>query len=890
MTAGETSDPRDGILEEIHRMQQQLALLEQRVALLSPPPKPAVPPPPPPPPPRAAAEAPGFILELEPGEEAADATASSDRLAEATEWLQRDRQREQEAAAATAAAPARDLEQALGTRGMLFVGLGVLLLGAVFFLKFAIDRGWISPALRLLVGAAAGTAMIAIGEWALLRRQLRLFAGAVSAAGLVMLYFVVFVASPIGWYQLIGSTAAFALMCGVTALGAALAVQMRMLSSSVLAMIGAFATPLLLSTGENRQILLMNYLLAVDIGFLAVAWIRRWEPLSLGTLAGTAAVTTLWASQHYSVEAWPATLAYTWVFGLLFIAFAIAGQRRAARDDADKPAPPAADELAAPAWWLGLAYTACSLCLAAWFAMGAGAEAMPLAVQMTTVTAALLLWLGLGLVLRWPGLLFVWWLWALAAAAVWSTGTLRPPWLNETFSVWIWAIGGVLLAATIVQIRRAGCTQSLLDAYAIPSGLMFLLAYGLSYLHLSPEYPDWMGLHAVASAAVLGGLWALLRRSMPALARAVIIVGALALLAAAPLQWDGWRVLAAWSVLSLALLAVCLRLREPVVLVTGLVALTLALTHLWAIDFLQSHARLLLDVPHVPVTRFLVLGLWMAAACLVAAALLRRQRAVADRREMTVFARQLAPIAAVLFLAVTALELPGPATTWSWILLAASVAVYSLARPTTGAGVAAALLLLTAAARWLIWDTVAGDYIKAHPEIAAVVLNWKFFAALALAIVCIGWQNGWNRRDRDGSAVGKDSRAVLRWLGGLVGVVVIWLAVTVEIWRYFLTGPTALWEHNFQARQMSYSIWWGLYATLLMVVGFIRGRKLPRVLALALFSVTVAKVFLVDMSNVEAAYRIGSFVCLGALLVAGSFLYHRYFKPAAAARDGQPSG
>jgi uncharacterized membrane protein len=64
------------------------------------------------------------------------------------------------------------------------------------------------------------------------------------------------------------------------------------------------------------------------------------------------------------------------------------------------------------------------------------------------------------------------------------------------------------------------------------------------------------------------------------------------------------------------------------------------------------------------------------------------------------------------------------------------------------------------------------------------------------------------------------------------------------------------------------------------------------------FAGTLAKVFLVDMRNVEAVYRILSFMCLGTLLIAASWLYHRYFRrllavatsPAAPAGEGGPAG
>ena len=219
------------------------------------------------------------------------------------------------------------IEQRLGTWVMLFVGVAVLLLAAVFFFKFAIEKGWISKPLRLLAGAAVGLVMIGLGEWSLIKRQLRLFAAGIMGGGVVLLYFVVFVASPNGWYHLIGAPLAFGLMCIVTALGMALSVQTRMLSTALVALIGAMATPMLLSTGENRQVLLMCYMLVVDAGFLSLGLGMRWPALSPLALAGTAGLFGGWYAQHFAPGTWPRTLGFAWAFVGEFVAYLAVGIR-----------------------------------------------------------------------------------------------------------------------------------------------------------------------------------------------------------------------------------------------------------------------------------------------------------------------------------------------------------------------------------------------------------------------------------------------------------------------------------------------------------------------------------------------------------------------------------
>ena len=78
------------------------------------------------------------------------------------------------------------------------------------------------------------------------------------------------------------------------------------------------------------------------------------------------------------------------------------------------------------------------------------------------------------------------------------------------------------------------------------------------------------------------------------------------------------------------------------------------------------------------------------------------------------------------------------------------------------------------------------------------------------------------------------------------------------------------------AQQLSLSLIWMLYATFLIVVGFRKGYKPMRYMALLLFAITILKVFIVDLSALERFYRIISFVALGIILIAVSLLYQKY--------------
>lgn len=75
--------------------------------------------------------------------------------------------------------------------------------------------------------------------------------------------------------------------------------------------------------------------------------------------------------------------------------------------------------------------------------------------------------------------------------------------------------------------------------------------------------------------------------------------------------------------------------------------------------------------------------------------------------------------------------------------------------------------------------------------------------------------------------------------------------------------------------QVAISATWAVLAAALSAVGFARRLSGLRWAAIALFTVTVGKVFLFDTAALEAVYRVGSFLTLGLTLVGASLLYHR---------------
>ena len=77
------------------------------------------------------------------------------------------------------------------------------------------------------------------------------------------------------------------------------------------------------------------------------------------------------------------------------------------------------------------------------------------------------------------------------------------------------------------------------------------------------------------------------------------------------------------------------------------------------------------------------------------------------------------------------------------------------------------------------------------------------------------------------------------------------------------------------ARDFTYSVIWLVYGAVLMALGFRRRSSFIRWQSLVLIGVTIVKVFRFDVSALDKGYRILSFVALGGVLLAISFIYQR---------------
>jgi uncharacterized membrane protein len=168
--------------------------------------------------------------------------------------------------------------------------------------------------------------------------------------------------------------------------------------------------------------------------------------------------------------------------------------------------------------------------------------------------------------------------------------------------------------------------------------------------------------------------------------------------------------------------------------------------------------------------------------------------------------------------------------------------------------------------------------ITVNPTASATPFFNQRFGNYCVAIVVFAFA-AWVAIKAQGETAGSGTWPLIA-AGALLTVnFLILLAIGLEIDSYWWTLRwRGNWEllHDYQMyAQFTYSAWFMVFGAILLGVGFWRRSAFLRWQALVLLAVTIGKVFLVDMSELSQGYRILSFLGLGALLLAVSFVYQR---------------
>lgn len=208
------------------------------------------------------------------------------------------------------------------------LGILLLFLGLSFLLRYTVEHSLFPLELRLVATALFAIILLAIG-WRLRHKQ-PVYALILQGGATGILYLTVFGAFRL--WQMLPMTLAFALLVAICAASVGLAVLQKALSLAMLASLGGYLAPLLLSTGGGNFVALFSFYLLLSIGILAISIWQHWRELNLLGLLFTFGVGGLWGLNDYQPEHyWVCQLfliANTLIFGVLCVALSLRAQEK----------------------------------------------------------------------------------------------------------------------------------------------------------------------------------------------------------------------------------------------------------------------------------------------------------------------------------------------------------------------------------------------------------------------------------------------------------------------------------------------------------------------------------------------------------------------------------
>lgn len=792
--------------------------------------------------------------------------------------------------------PDRGFEETVGTRWVVWIGGLTLALGGFFMVRYSIDAGLLGPGVRTILGGLFALALLAAGEWT--RRQESIseiealpiahIPAILTAAGTAVAFATVYAAYAL--YGFLVPATAFVLL-GLVAMGTLAAALLHGPALAGLGVVGAFATPVLVSSDKPDFWALYVYLAIVTAAAFGLARVRLWRWLAVTTIAFALLWTlpclpcgpSMVAPHAFHVLAGFVLAALLVVCGFMFGPPANEGEIE----------PISSGSLAA--YLVGATLIVLS---------SFHADAAMIAFGLLVAGSLIVAWrsdAATGAVGAAAGLVFVVFAeWAIRANAdmlVLPGGPIAgigPSATDGSVSLHlitaaIFAVGfGV--AGFLAQGRSISATIPVIwSAASVFVPLALLVALYARIAHLDQSIP--FAILAVVLAAAFAAATEILtkREDRPGL-QAGIALYATGTLAALALALT-FALEKGWLTIGLALMSAgtaWVSLQRPIPFLRSLAAILAGIVVMRVAD----NPRIVGDaVGTTIIFNWLLLGYGIPAASFWAGSILLRRRG--DDAPL-----RAVEAAAVLFTVLLAfMEIRhavnngDPYFTSAGLTEVALQVCVALAmamglerlRLRTGSVVhnAGAVLLTVFAGL----ATVGGLLLLEQPLLWTIDVGGRFINLLLLAYalpavlaLLLSY-----------AVAGHRPAAYANTLAA--GALVLALTyVTAEVRRLY-HGPIMVVGETSGAEQYTYSIAWLAFGVILLGIGILANSQRARLASAVVIALTILKAFVIDMSALTGVYRALSFMCLGLVLVAIGWLYQRIlFRRQAAAASSTPAG
>ncbi|CAD7027182.1 hypothetical protein RHAB21_01349 [Pseudorhizobium halotolerans] len=782
------------------------------------------------------------------------------------------------------------LESNLGARWAVWVGGVALALGGIFLIRYSIESGLIGPETRLILAGVFGLLLIGTGE-AIRRRMIEPIAdrygnamipGALTAAGAITLLGATYAAH--GYYGFIGATPAFVLL-GVISLGT---VSLSLLHGQALAglgLAGSLVTPALVSTTAPSPWVLFTFLAVTWLASAGAARLRRWTLVPVLANLGLGGWVLAYLFEAFTPDITPPTLAL--LVAIAGTGFIWPGHRTVE--------PPASTET----WWrflrrppLGITLSLSLVLLLAALAMLAvdeGYSIMPIFAAASLVAALAALGAGRSYAV-WPTLLS-----AVGAVAcislmalilldqtpvpVTEGGTAPPLSFGLEIAISL-GLGGVFTFLGFAFLRRTGTLEPKLGAlWALSMSAVPVALATISFLNFGTLAADWIhGLYGLALGAILLGIaqWRILRSEAGEADRAANLVA-----------------LGSFAGLAFALHALTTGITTTILIAVIGFAYVLATrwrpwpAFPWAMGaaIVVVFARIAWEPTLVGANQLGTTPFWNALLpgyvipALLAVLAAYQLRNWQDHRARN-FLQAVAALMGMMALVVLVRHAMNGGVLDDSVATLGEQSIYTLLT----IGLSATLMTLDTRAPSPVFrygSMIAGVLATANVlSLHVFVLNpylsgestgaWPFVNLLLIGYLLPALSYaGLAYYARD-----KRPRLYVMMLA-LAGALLGFLWATLSVRRFWHGENIADWKGFLQNETYTYSVVWLLIGVALLVLGSRLDARSLRLASAGLVIITVLKVFLIDMSNLEGILRALSFIGLGIVLMGIGLFYQR---------------
>ncbi len=180
------------------------------------------------------------------------------------------------------------------------IAIIILFLGLTYLFKYGIEhqRHYLTPEVRILGALILGIGLLAIG-WKL-RRKRQIYALILQGGAIAILYLTIFAAFKL--YELIPTLITFAILVVICSSSILFSILQRAISLAIIACVGGYVTPILLSDGSGNHVALFSYYLMISAAILIISITQSWRILNLIGFTFTFVVSLVWGIQSFTPE------------------------------------------------------------------------------------------------------------------------------------------------------------------------------------------------------------------------------------------------------------------------------------------------------------------------------------------------------------------------------------------------------------------------------------------------------------------------------------------------------------------------------------------------------------------------------------------------------------